>query len=110
MIAEFGTDHVYNCDVFNEVPPTQSDPDFVSSVGASVYSAMTTTDPDAIWLFYFFYYTLSPFAFSFHIYYFRFEECLFSIMIMQLAFRPFLQVNARVAVQERSCILDTGIV
>lgn len=54
MIAEFGTDHVYNCDVFNEVPPTQSDPDFVSSVGASVYSAMATTDPDAIWLFYFF--------------------------------------------------------
>lgn len=58
MIAEYGTDHVYNCDVFNEVPPTQSDPDFVSSVGASVYNAMANTDPDAIWLFSIIYFLL----------------------------------------------------
>lgn len=49
MISEFGTDHVYNCDVFNEVKPTQSDPTFVSMVGSAVFNAMTITDPDAIW-------------------------------------------------------------
>lgn len=49
MNAEFGTDHVYNCDVFNEVRPTQPDPFFVSSVGQAVFNAMTDSDPDAIW-------------------------------------------------------------
>jgi hypothetical protein len=50
MALEFGSDHVYNCDVFNEVRPTQADPVFVSSVGTAVFNAMTTADPDAIWL------------------------------------------------------------
>lgn len=49
IIAEFGTDHVYNCDVFNEVRPTHSDPDFVASVGSTVYNAMAHSDPEAIW-------------------------------------------------------------
>ena len=49
MISEFGTDHVYNCDVFNEVRPTHSDPAFVSMVGSAVFNAMTVMDPDAIW-------------------------------------------------------------
>ena len=50
MTLEFGTDHIYNCDVFNEVPPTQSNSDFVSMVGSAVFKAMTLADPDAIWL------------------------------------------------------------
>ncbi|XP_046631090.1 alpha-N-acetylglucosaminidase-like isoform X2 [Daphnia pulicaria] len=50
MALEFGSDHVYNCDVFNEVRPKQADPVFVSSVGTAVFNAMTTADPDAIWL------------------------------------------------------------
>jgi alpha-N-acetylglucosaminidase len=50
MILEFGSDHIYNCDVFNEVRPTQTDPVFVSSVGTAVFNAMTLTDPDAVWL------------------------------------------------------------
>ena len=49
MISEFGTDHVYNCDVFNEMRPTHSDPAFVSMVGSAVFNAMTVMDPDAIW-------------------------------------------------------------
>jgi len=49
MTSEFGTDHIYNCDVFNEVRPTESDPVFVSSVGQAVFNAMTKSDPDAIW-------------------------------------------------------------
>ena len=50
MTLEFGTDHIYNCDVFNEVRPTQSDPEFISMVGSAVFNAMTLADPDAIWL------------------------------------------------------------
>ncbi|XP_045023592.1 alpha-N-acetylglucosaminidase-like isoform X2 [Daphnia magna] len=50
MTLEFGTDHVYNCDVFNEVRPTSPDPNFISSVGAAIFNAMSITDPDAIWL------------------------------------------------------------
>lgn len=49
MTLEFGTDHIYNCDVFNEVRPSQSDPAFVSMVGSAVFNAMTLADPDAIW-------------------------------------------------------------
>lgn len=56
MTAEFGTDHVYNCDVFNEVRPTQPDPVFVSSVGQAVFNAMTVSDPDAIWFKFLFFY------------------------------------------------------
>lgn len=47
--AEFGTDHVYNCDSFNEVDPSTSDLTYLSNVGKSIYSAMTAADPDAIW-------------------------------------------------------------
>lgn len=50
MILEFGSDHIYNCDVFNEMRPTQTDPVFVSSVATAVFNAMTLTDPDAVWL------------------------------------------------------------
>lgn len=49
MTSEFGTDHIYNCDIFNEVRPTQSDPVFVSSTGQAVFNAMTKSDPEAIW-------------------------------------------------------------
>lgn len=49
MITEFGTDSVYNCDIFNEVRPTSSDPIFLSSVGAAVFNAMKQADPNALW-------------------------------------------------------------
>lgn len=55
MTLEFGTDHVYNCDVFNEVRPTSPDPNFISSVGAAIFNVMSITDPDAIWFFIYFY-------------------------------------------------------
>lgn len=49
MVTEFGTDHVYNCDVFNEMRPASSDPLYVSSVGAAVFKAMKLADPNALW-------------------------------------------------------------
>ncbi|XP_064093803.1 alpha-N-acetylglucosaminidase-like [Macrobrachium nipponense] len=50
MTQEFGTDHLYNCDTFNEMTPGSSDPEYLRSVGASIYEAMKSSDPDAIWV------------------------------------------------------------
>ncbi|XP_071545524.1 alpha-N-acetylglucosaminidase isoform X2 [Panulirus ornatus] len=50
MISEFGTNHMYNCDTFNEMTPTSSDPEYLKSIGASIYEAMKKVDPDAIWV------------------------------------------------------------
>ncbi|KAG5871127.1 hypothetical protein JTB14_031139 [Gonioctena quinquepunctata] len=48
--AEFGTDHVYNCDSFNEVDPSTSDLTYLANVGKSIYAAMVEADPQAIWV------------------------------------------------------------
>jgi alpha-N-acetylglucosaminidase len=48
--SEFGTDHVYNCDSFNENTPPTGDLTYLANVGQSIYKAMTDSDPDAIWL------------------------------------------------------------
>ncbi|XP_019869877.2 alpha-N-acetylglucosaminidase isoform X2 [Aethina tumida] len=50
QISEFGTDHVYNCDSFNEVDPSTTDLTYLSNVGKSIFKAMTDVDKDAIWL------------------------------------------------------------
>ncbi|XP_063910098.1 alpha-N-acetylglucosaminidase-like isoform X1 [Zophobas morio] len=50
LIAEFGTDHVYNCDSFNENTPSTGDLTYLANVGQAIYKAMTDSDPDAIWL------------------------------------------------------------
>ncbi|XP_064605833.1 alpha-N-acetylglucosaminidase-like [Liolophura sinensis] len=50
MIGEFGTDHVYNADTFNEMTPKSSDPKYLASAGRSVYAAMATADPEAVWV------------------------------------------------------------
>ncbi|XP_050508396.1 alpha-N-acetylglucosaminidase isoform X2 [Diabrotica virgifera virgifera] len=47
---EFGTDHIYNCDSFNENDPTTTNTTYIGNVGKSIYAAMTAADPDAIWL------------------------------------------------------------
>ncbi|KAL4235880.1 hypothetical protein ACF0H5_004269 [Mactra antiquata] len=50
MQSEFGVDHVYNADSFNEMDPSSSDPEYLKSAGSMVYKAMSTADPQAIWL------------------------------------------------------------
>ncbi|XP_059151841.1 alpha-N-acetylglucosaminidase-like isoform X1 [Physella acuta] len=47
---EFGTDHIYNADTFNEMTPTSSDPTYISNAGKAVYYGMLAGDPQAIWL------------------------------------------------------------
>uniref|UniRef100_A0A8C3SJC3 Alpha-N-acetylglucosaminidase n=1 Tax=Chelydra serpentina TaxID=8475 RepID=A0A8C3SJC3_CHESE len=50
LIREFGTDHIYNADTFNEMSPLSSDPAYLSGVSAAVFKSMTGADPDALWL------------------------------------------------------------
>ncbi|CAH2302018.1 alpha-N-acetylglucosaminidase [Pelobates cultripes] len=50
MIQEFGTDHIYNADTFNEMNPTSSDPAYLSAISSAIFKSMTNVDPDAIWL------------------------------------------------------------
>ena len=40
-VMEFGTDHLYNCDTFNEMSPSSSNPEYIRKTGESIYSAMT---------------------------------------------------------------------
>ncbi|KAB1224856.1 Alpha-N-acetylglucosaminidase [Morella rubra] len=51
MTSEYGdvTD-IYNCDTFNENTPPTNDPKYISSLGASVFEAMSKGDKDAVWL------------------------------------------------------------
>ncbi|XP_056433195.1 LOW QUALITY PROTEIN: alpha-N-acetylglucosaminidase-like [Gadus chalcogrammus] len=50
VVKQFGTDHVYNTDTFNEMTPPSSDPEYLSAVSRSVFASMTAVDPQAIWL------------------------------------------------------------
>lgn len=51
QIKEYGgTQHIYNCDTFNENQPPTDDPSYISALGAIVYKAMNAADEDAIWL------------------------------------------------------------
>ncbi|MCL2117556.1 MAG: alpha-N-acetylglucosaminidase C-terminal domain-containing protein [Planctomycetaceae bacterium] len=46
----FGTNHFYASDTFIEMPPSNNDPAFLKSMGASIYESMRSADPDAIWV------------------------------------------------------------
>ena len=44
-----GTEHVYNCDSFNEMEPPSSDPGYLAEAGRATLAAMTGADPQAVW-------------------------------------------------------------
>uniref|UniRef100_A0A8B9PGP1 Alpha-N-acetylglucosaminidase n=1 Tax=Apteryx owenii TaxID=8824 RepID=A0A8B9PGP1_APTOW len=50
LIKEFGTDHIYSADTFNEMNPLSSDPAYLSRVSNAVFRSMTGADPEALWL------------------------------------------------------------
>ncbi|CAG5128828.1 unnamed protein product [Candidula unifasciata] len=50
MTEEFGTDHVYNCDTFNEMNPVSNDPSYISAAGKAVFEGMLAGDPQSVWL------------------------------------------------------------
>lgn len=42
LTKEFGTDHIYGADTFNEMQPPSSEPSYLAAATAAVYRAMTT--------------------------------------------------------------------
>ncbi|KAI5448029.1 hypothetical protein KIW84_015464 [Lathyrus oleraceus] len=42
--------HIYNCDTFDENTPPVDDPEYISSLGATIFKGMQSGDNDAIWL------------------------------------------------------------
>ncbi|XP_071452084.1 alpha-N-acetylglucosaminidase [Hetaerina americana] len=50
IIKEFGTDHMYSADPFNEMTPSSNDPDYISAVSRSIFTSMSEVDRDAIWV------------------------------------------------------------
>ena len=47
---EFGTDHIYGADPFNEVEPPSWDPEYLALVSKTIYESMAETDSSAQWL------------------------------------------------------------
>ncbi|XP_052119700.1 alpha-N-acetylglucosaminidase [Frankliniella occidentalis] len=50
LIAEFGTDHIYNSDTFNEMQPSDGRPEYLARVGRAVYDSLVDVDPEAVWM------------------------------------------------------------
>ena len=46
----YGTDHIYQCDTYNELTPPTKATAYLKASSASVYAAMSAADPAAIWL------------------------------------------------------------
>ena len=56
LIKEFGTDHFFNADTYNEMTPSSNDTSFLAATNKAIYTAMSKVDPDAVfvmqgWLF-----------------------------------------------------------
>ena len=47
---EYGTDHLYSADTFNENNPPSSDPSYITQVAKQIFKSMTDVDPQAIWV------------------------------------------------------------
>ena len=50
LIEEFGTDHIFNTDTYNEMDPSSSDPTFLADTNKAIYNAMVAADKDAVFL------------------------------------------------------------
>ncbi|XP_076826450.1 alpha-N-acetylglucosaminidase [Brachyhypopomus gauderio] len=50
VVKEFGTDHIYNTDTFNEMSPSSSEPTYLASVSRAIFATMTSVDTEAVWL------------------------------------------------------------
>lgn len=47
---EFGTDHIYGTDPFNEVTPPSWEPQYLADVSKHIYQSLTNVDKEAKWL------------------------------------------------------------
>lgn len=47
---EYGTDHYYSSDIFNELNPPSSDPKYLHDISEKVYASMKEVDPKSVWV------------------------------------------------------------
>lgn len=47
---EYGTDHYYSSDIFNELNPPSSDTNYLGQVSKKVFSTLETVDSKAVWV------------------------------------------------------------
>lgn len=47
---QYGTDHFYSADTFNENIPPTSDSLYLNDISRKVFASMTNTDPQAVWV------------------------------------------------------------
>ncbi len=47
---EYGTDHFYSADTFNENQPPSNDSTYLSAISKKVYTSMALADPRAVWV------------------------------------------------------------
>lgn len=47
---QFGTNHIYGVDPFNEVDPPSWEPNYLSKVSSNIYRTLSNVDPKAKWL------------------------------------------------------------
>ena len=50
LISQYGTDHVFNADTYNEMRPSSTDPTFLKESNMAIFNAMKSSDPDAVFL------------------------------------------------------------
>ena len=50
LIEEFGTDHIYNCDTYNEMNPDSTNLTYLANVNKAIFQTMSSADKDAIFL------------------------------------------------------------
>ena len=48
--AQFGTDHLYASDTFNEMHPPSTAPKYLARISSAVYRSMASADPKATWV------------------------------------------------------------
>lgn len=48
--ALLGTEHIYQCDTWNEMLPPSNNSDYLKSTSQVVYQSLLAGDPDAVWL------------------------------------------------------------
>lgn len=50
LIDEYGTDHVFNCDTYNEMHPDITNLTYLTDVNKAIYQTMAAVDTDAVFL------------------------------------------------------------
>eukprot|EP00042_Codosiga_hollandica_P039358 m.329171 g.329171 ORF g.329171 m.329171 type:complete len:823 (+) comp55597_c0_seq2:203-2671(+) len=50
LVTEYGSDHVYAFDLFNEAPPPNTTPEYLYNLMQGVYKGLQAADPEAVWV------------------------------------------------------------